>query len=279
MEQIIMLTKPIPSTGEDLPIIGLGTYRSFNISLNHSNKQLEEVLNLFFEAGGTLIDTSPMYGKSEAIIGQLLGQIDSNIKTFLATKVWTDGQQNGINEMSQSLHKMGCSKMDLMQVHNLIDADTHIKTLKEWREEGKIKYIGITHYTDNAFNELASYLKKYPEIDFCQFPYSIARRSAEKYFLDLCHDLQIATLINRPFEQDDLFALVQKKSLPEWATELGCLTWAQFFLKYILGHRAITCAIPATSKPEHMMDNLAAGNGRLLFDKELKKMANFFDKL
>ena len=178
------------------------------VKTDNVDKQLEEVLNLFFEAGGTLIDSSPMYGKSEAIIGQLLNKIDPNIKTFLATKVWTNGKQNGIEEMSQSLHKMGCSRMDLMQIHNLVDADTHLKTLKEWREEGKIKYIGITHYTDNAFDELANYLKEYPEIDFCQFPYSIARREAEKYFLDLCDDLEVATLINRPFEQDDLFEVV-----------------------------------------------------------------------
>ena len=167
--------------------------------------------------------------------------------------------------------------MDLMQVHNLIDADTHIKTLKEWREEGKIKYIGITHYTDNAFNELASYLKKYPEIDFCQFPYSIARREAEKYFLDLCDDLEVATLINRPFEQDDLFNSVLNQPIPAWAIEFGCVTWAQFFLKYILGHKAVTCAIPATSNPEHMAENLIAGIERLPDANELKKMSNYFE--
>ena len=272
-----MITKPIPSTGEALPVIGLGTYKTFNISHEHLNNQLEEVLNLFLEAGGTLIDSSPMYGKSETIIGQLLNKIDPNIKTFLATKVWTNGKQNGIEEMSQSLHKMGCSRMDLMQIHNLVDADTHLKTLKEWREEGKIKYIGITHYTDNAFDELANYLKEYPEIDFCQFPYSIARREAEKYFLDLCDDLEVATLINRPFEQDDLFERVRNQPIPAWAIEFGCVTWAQFFLKYILGHKAVTCAIPATSKPEHMAENLIAGIERLPDANERKKMTSYFE--
>ena len=272
-----MITKPIPSTGEALPVIGLGTYKTFNISHEHLNNQLEEVLNLFLEAGGTLIDSSPMYGKSETIIGQLLNKIDPNIKTFLATKVWTNGKQNGIEEMSQSLHKMCCSRMDLMQIHNLVDADTHLKTLKEWREEGKIKYIGITHYTDNAFNELANYLKEYPEIDFCQFPYSIARREAEKYFLDLCDDLEVATLINRPFEQDDLFESVRNQPIPAWAIEFGCVTWAQFFLKYILGHKAVTCAIPATSKPKHMAENLIAGIERLPDANERKKMASYFE--
>jgi diketogulonate reductase-like aldo/keto reductase len=166
-----------------------------------------------------------------------------------------------------------------MQVHNLVDVDTHLTTLKEWREKKKIKYIGITHYTDDAFGELAKYLKKYPEIDFCQFPYSIARREAEDYFLELCDDLEIATLINRPFEQNDLFVCVQNYPLPEWAIEFGCLSWAQFFLKYILGHKAVTCVIPATSKPNHMADNLVAGTGRLPNINELKRMANYFQAL
>ncbi len=274
-----MLTKSIPSTGERLPIIGLGTYRAFNISLDHSNKQLNSVLNIFFKAGGKLIDSSPMYGNSETIIGRLLKDNDPFIKPFLATKVWTNGKKSGLKEMSQSLRNMGCSKIDLMQVHNLVDADTHLETLKEWRKDGKIKYIGITHHTHNAFNELADYLKKYPEIDFCQFPYSIARREAENYFLDLCHDLGVATLINRPFEQDDLFKSVQNVPLPDWTTELGCLTWPQFFLKYVLGNKASTCAIPATGNPIHMTDNLNAGIGRLPDKKEIKRMANFFEAI
>lgn len=274
-----MLTKPIPSTGEELPIIGLGTYRSFNILPDQSNKQLGQVLKLFFNSGGTLIDSSPMYGNSETIIGQLLKYQDLSSKSFLATKVWTNGKKNGSKEMNQSIANMGRKKLELMQVHNLIDAENHLDTLKEWRKTGKIKYIGITHYTDNAFDELGSYLKKYPEIDFCQFPYSIISRKAEKYFLELCYDLNVATLINRPFEQNKLFRVVQNKTLPDWAKELGCNTWAQYFLKYILGHRAVTCAIPATSKPEHMLNNLAAGNGRLPDHKELKKMASYFDSL
>ena len=274
-----MMTKPIPSTGEPIPVIGLGTYKAFDILPNHSKEQLRQVLNLFFQAGGTLIDTSPMYERSESIIGQLLKTVDLNIETFIATKVWTNGKQNGIREMEGSLRKMNCSSIGLMQVHNLVDVDTHLTTLKEWREKKKIKYIGITHYTDDAFDELAKYLKKHPETDFCQFPYSIARREAEDYFLELCDDLEIATLINRPFEQNDLFVCVQKHPLPEWAIEFGCLSWAQFFLKYILGHKAVTCVIPATSKPNHMADNLVAGTGRLPNINELKRMANYFQAL
>ena len=274
-----MITKPIPSTGEPLPIIGLGTYRAFNIPPDQSNKELKQVLNLFFQAGGTLIDTSPMYGTAEQVIGQLLNASYPDVQNFIATKVWTNGKQDGIKQMDNSLRKMGCSNLILMQVHNLVDVKTHLATLNEWREKGRINYIGITHYTDDSFGELSNYLKKYPEIDFCQFPYSIARRGAENYLLELCDDLEIATLINRPFEQDDLFVCVQKHSVPEWAMEFGCLSWAQFFLKYILGHKAVTCAIPATSKPSHMADNLFAGIGRLPNIVELKRMANYFEAL
>jgi diketogulonate reductase-like aldo/keto reductase len=276
----IMLTKPIPSTGEALPVIGLGTYRAFNTSLNPSKKKdLQQVVNLFFAAGGSLIDSSPMYGKAEAVTGDVLDSVNGHDKAFLATKVWTDGKQNGIEEMDDSMRKMRCTEIDLMQVHNLVDCDAHLATLRDWQEAEKVKYIGITHYTENAFDELGSYLKKYPEIDFCQFPYSIARRDAEDYFFDLCQDLQVATLINRPFEQDGLFAKIKRSNVPNWANEFGCTTWAQFFLKYIFGQAGATCAIPATSNPDHMADNLIAGEGRLPDAGELKKMVEYFDGL
>ena len=274
-----MITKTIPSTGERIPAIGLGTYRAFNPLPNNSKTDLEQVLNLFFQAGGTLIDTSPMYGEAESVIGQLLKKNKSNSQPFIATKVWTTGQKNGIKEMNSSLSKLGYNNIDLMQVHNLVDADTQLTTLKEWQQAGIIKYIGITHYTDDAFDELSYYLKKYPEIDFCQFPYSIARRKAEKYFLALCDDLEVATLINRPFEQDDLFTIVQNYELPELAKEFECTSWSQFFLKYILGHKGVTCVIPATSRPNHMADNLVSGTGRLPDINELKRMAKYFDTL
>jgi diketogulonate reductase-like aldo/keto reductase len=275
-----MLTKPIPSSGEELPVIGLGTYRAFNTSLNpFKKKDLQQVVNLFFDAGGTLIDSSPMYGKAEAVTGDVLASINGHDKAFLATKVWTDGQQQGINEMEDSLRKMRCTEIELMQVHNLVDCDTHLETLRDWQAAGRVKYIGITHYTESAFGELGSYLKKYPWIDFCQFPYSIARRDAEDYFFDLCADLEVATLINRPFEQDGLFAKIKRSPVPAWAADFGCTSWAQFFLKYILGHDPATCAIPATSNPDHMADNLVAGEGRLPDAAELKKMADYFDAL
>jgi diketogulonate reductase-like aldo/keto reductase len=275
-----MLTKPIPSTGEALPVIGLGTYRAFNTSLNPiKKKDLQKVIQLFFEAGGTLIDSSPMYGKAEAVTGDVLASIEGHDTAFLATKVWTDGRQRGIDEMEDSLRKMRCSEIELMQVHNLVDTDTHLATLRDWQAAGKVKYIGITHYTESAFGELGRVLKDNPDIAFCQFPYSIARRDAEDYFFDLCADLQVATLINRPFEQDGLFARIKRQPVPEWASEFGAATWAQFFLKYIFGHDAATCAIPATSNLDHMADNLIAGEGRLPDAGELKKMADYFDNI
>lgn len=275
-----MLTRPIPSTGEPLPVIGLGTYRAFNVSLNpFKKKDLREVLRLFFEAGCSLIDSSPMYGKAEAVTGDLLDAMGARDQAFVATKVWTSGRQSGIDEMNDSLRKLKCDRIELMQVHNLVDCDTQLSTLREWKQDGRIKYIGITHYATSGFTELGRYIEKYPDIDFCQFPYSIAVRDAEDYFLDLCAGNGVATLINRPFEQDGLFRDVQRAALPEWAAEFGCATWGQFFLKYLLSFEAVTCLIPATSNPRHMAENLSAGEGRLPDKREQKMMSVFFDRL
>lgn len=275
-----MLTRPIPSTGEALPVIGLGTYRSFDVSLTpFKKKDLQEVLRMFFAAGGTVIDSSPMYGKAEAVTGKILESIGGRDRAFVATKVWTSGRQAGIKEMNDSLDKLKCASIELMQVHNLVDCRTHLETLREWQAADKIKYIGITHYTDQAFGELASYLKEYPWIDFCQFPFSIGQRDAEDYFLDLCADHDVATLINRPLDQDRLFKVAGRTALPEWAGEIDCHSWSQFFLKYLLSHPAVTCVIPATGNPDHMADNLKAGEGPLPGPNERKLMADIFDRL
>ena len=220
-----------------------------------------------------------MYGKAEAVAGEVLEEIGGRDRAFVATKVWTSGRQTGIGEMEESLRLLRCSSIELMQVHNLVDCDTHLATLRDWQAEGKIKYIGITHYTDQAFGELGRYLKAYPWIDFCQFPYSIGQRDAEDYFLDLCADQGTATLINRPLDQDRLFKSVRRRDVPEWAGEFGCSNWSQFFLKYILSFEAVTCAIPATGNPSHMADNLVAGEGRLPDAAERQKMSDFFDSL
>ena len=275
-----VLTRLIPSTGEPLPVIGLGTYRAFNVSRNApQNNDLRKVLKLFFDAGGSVIDTSPMYGQAEAIVGDLLENLSLHEKTFIATKVWTNGMEKGIDEMNMSFQKLRCQNMELMQIHNLVDTDVHLETLKSWKSEGRIKYIGITHYSHSAFGELGSYIKTEPEIDFCQFPYSIERRSAETYFLKFCADYGVATLINCPFEQDGLFLGIHRKKLPEWAGHLGIESWAQYFLKYLLADQSVTCLIPATSNPSHMADNLKAGIGPLPDLAERTRMALYFENL
>jgi len=271
-----MLTRPIPSTGEPLPVIGLGTYRSFA----RYTAELGTVVNLMFDAGGTMIDSSPMYGAAESVTGDVLDEIQGREKAFLATKVWTSGKQKGIREMEDSFQKMGAgSTMELMQVHNLIDTDAHLDTLKGWKADGKIKYIGITHYSHSAFRELGDWIRREPEIDFCQFPYSIERRAAENGFLQLCADYGVATLINRPFEQDGLFSDILGKPLPDWADEFGITSWSQYFLKYLLADEAVTCLIPATKSPGHMADNLRAGVGPMPDLAERKRMAVYFDSL
>jgi len=269
-----MLTRPIPSTGIPLPVIGLGTYRSFA----RYTPELAHVLTLFFGAGGSLIDSSPMYGAAETVSGDVLAEVDGRSTAFLATKVWTLGKQKGIDEMNASFGNMGAGDtMELMQVHNLVDTDTHLDTLKGWKAEGKIKYIGITHYTTSAFQELGNYIRKEPEIDFCQFPYSIEQRAAENGFLQLCADYGVATLINMPFEQDGLFTSVLGERLPDWAEDIGIDTWGQYFLKYLLADDAVTCLIPATGDPSHMADNLKAGFGPIPDHAERKRMALYFD--
>lgn len=274
-----MLTRSIPSSGEQVPVIGLGTYSSFDKRLNRSNRaDLTEVLRLFFDGGGTLIDSSPMYGRAEEVVGELLADMKAHDQSFIATKVWTRGQSAGIAQMNESLAKLKASNIGLMQVHNLTDTDTHLATLREWKAEGRVRYIGITHYGVSGFNELMRYLKQ-GGIDFVQFPYSIEVRDAEERLLPLCADLGIATLANRPFEQAGLFRSVRRAPLPSFAAEFGIKSWGQYFLKYILAHPAMTCVIPATSVPDHMSDNLGAGQGPMPDLSDQARMADYLDGL
>lgn len=275
-----MLTRFVPSTKEQLPVIGLGTFRAFDARLGGASREaLTDVLRLFFEAGGTLIDTSPMYGRAEAVIGELLAGASFQSQAFLATKVWTNGRKRGIRQMQDSLAKLQRPSIRLMQVHNLVDCETQLETLRIWKDDGRIDYIGITHYTPSGFADLADILKTNPDIDFCQFPYSIAERRAEAYFLDLCADTGTATLINRPFEQDGLFGRVRRAGLPPWAGELGISEWAPFFLKYLLSFESVTCLIPATGNPAHMRANLAAGVGELPDAAMRRRMVQLFETL
>jgi diketogulonate reductase-like aldo/keto reductase len=272
-ESSTMLMRPIPSSGEKLPVIGLGTWRTFDVDLtSDSRKQLGDVLSLFMKLGGRVIDTSPMYGRAEDVIGDLTSTLGIREKfatanpsgggLFLATKVWTRGKENGIRSMERSMVRLRTKQIDLMQVHNLVDVQTHLATLREWKEQGRIRYIGITHYESGAFGEVEKIMRS-EKLDFVQINYSIMEREAEERVLPLAQERGIAVIVNRPFGGGDLFDRVRSKSLPEWSAEFDCRSWAQFFLKWIVANPAVTCVIPATDKARHLEDNVQAGIGRL----------------
>ena len=256
-----MARRIIPSTGELLPVIGLGTSRVFDTNL--SEKLLnprKEIVKALLNHGGSLIDTSPMYGRAEEVTGKIAQDLKINDRLFMATKVWIEGKEAGEIQMNASSKKLNKAVIDLMQIHNLLDWKTHIKTLYEWKEQGKINYIGISHFRSNAFNQIEKIITK-ERIDFAQFNYSLEEREAEKRLLPLCREKGVATLINRPFMRGKLFKAVARKKLPSWTYEYNINTWSQFFLKFILANQAVTTVIPATSNPAHMIDNLIGGIG------------------
>jgi diketogulonate reductase-like aldo/keto reductase len=271
--------RTVPHSGEQLPAIGLGTYRTFDVDSDaRSRAGVKEVLRQFVEIGGRVIDSSPMYGRAETVMGDLTAALAVQDKIFYATKVWTSGRDAGIRQMQQSMRRLRVERIDLMQIHNLVDWQTHIKTLYAWKQEGRIRYIGITHYTSSAFDELAAIMKT-ESADFVQLPYSVASREAENTLLPLAAERGIAVLVNEPFEQGSLFRLVRGRPLPPWAAEFDCRSWAQFFLKYVLAHAAVTCPIPATSNPEHLVDDMQAGLGRLPDAAQRKRMAEYVQAL
>jgi diketogulonate reductase-like aldo/keto reductase len=271
--------RPIPASGEMLPVVGLGTYQSFDVGGGASERDpLKDVLRLFVQQGGKLVDSSPMYGPSESVVGELAAELGIAGRLFMATKVWTSGREAGIRQMEESLKRMKVSRMDLMQIHNLLDWKTHLGTLQQWKAAGRIRYIGITHYHSGAYAELER-LMKTKNFEFVQFNYSIAEREAEERILPLAGDLGVAVIVNRPFAQASLFSRVRGKDVPGWAAEFDCKSWGQFFLKYILGHPAVTCVIPATGKPNHLLDNMMAGTGTLPDAAMRRKMAAFMDNL
>src|SRR5467141_2741345 len=262
-ESSTMLTRAIPSSGEKLPVIGLGTWRTFDVDLTaDTRRQLENVLSLFVKLGGRVIDSSPMYGHAEDVIGDLTATLGIRDKLFVATKVWTRGKENGIRSMERSMVRLRTKRIDLLQVHNLLDVYTHLATLREWKEQGRIRYVGITHYEAGAFGEMEKLMRS-EKLDFVQINYSLMEPEAEQSLLPLARERGIAVLANRPFGAGDLFDKVRSKPLPDWASELDCRSWAQFFLKWIVAHSAITCAIPATNKPRHLEDNMQGGTGPL----------------
>ena len=267
-----MLERIIPSTKKSLPVIGLGTSRVFDIKPTTELLSIRQnILDILLDNGGTLIDTSPMYGKSEEIIGRLIETYDRKKEIFLATKVWTKGKSEGENQIKESFRKMHTSKIQLIQIHNLLDWETQITTLRRMKESGEIEYIGITHYKADAFPAMEKIISNEP-IDFAQFNYSLGEREAENRLLPLCADQGVATIINRPFMRAKLFRSVKGKVLPSWCNDYGIGSWGQFFLKYILSNPAVTNIIPATSKPKNMLDNSLAGIGRIPDSKMKRKM-------
>ncbi|MCG6887529.1 MAG: aldo/keto reductase [Proteobacteria bacterium] len=271
------ITKAIPKTGEQLPVIGMGTSRTFDVGNNQKVRaQLAQVLQTFFDHGGAVIDSSPMYGNAEQVVGDLLATTKNTQRLFTATKVWTWGRQEGIDQMLLSMQRMGVDRIDLMQIHNLRDWQVQLETLQAWKSEGKIRYIGITTSHQRQHDELEVILETEP-LDFVQFSYNIANRKAEQRLLPIAAERNIAVLVNRPFQRGDLFRKVQGKSLPDWAGEFDCQSWAQFFLKYIVSQPQVTCAIPATRKESHMVDNMAAGFGRLPDAAMRKRMESYFE--
>jgi diketogulonate reductase-like aldo/keto reductase len=267
-----LIKRKIGSSGEILPCVGLGTWQTFDVGQNEAERiPLREVLTTLVQSGASVVDSSPMYGSSEAVVGDLSSELKVNDKLFVATKVWTSGKQAGIDQMENSMRLLKRKTIDLMQVHNLVDWQVHLKTLQEWKEQGKIRYIGLTHYTDSVHETLRSIIEK-NSIDFIQVNYSLNSRHAEKNLLPAARDKGVSVLINRPFDEGSLFQRVKGKPVPAYAKEFDCTSWGSFFLKYILANPAVTCVIPGTSKAKHLIDNLSAGIGKLPEPSHLKKM-------
>jgi len=262
----------IPGTNEEIPVIGLGTWQSFDVGNSKNEREpLKEVLKILIEHGGSVIDSSPMYGRSEKVVGDLTTELQIKDKIFEATKVWTNGENAGLEQMNDSFNLMKVNQMDLMQIHNLKDWKTHLKTLHQWKAEKRIRYIGITHYHSGGYAEVERIMKT-EEIDFIQINYNLAVRDAAERILPLAKDKGIAVLINRPYEGGSLFRVSKNMVLPTWANEFDAKSWGQFFLKFILANTAVNCVIPGTSKSKHMLDNVQAGFGELPNAEHQRKM-------
>ncbi|MGF1643070.1 MAG: aldo/keto reductase [Thiotrichales bacterium] len=268
--------KVIPSSGEKLPVIGLGTSRVFEVGAStEARAGPREVMQALARVRNAVVDTSPMYGSAEDVVGDLGHALAVREQLFYATKVWTSGREAGIAQMRRSMERLRSDKIDLMQIHNLLDWRTHLATLRDWKAEGRIRYLGVTHYHEGAHDELASVLREFP-FDFVQINYSLAEPESERTLLPLALDRGIAVLVNRPFARGELFGKFRQQPLPPWAEEIDCKTWGQFFLKFVISHPAVTCAIPGTSKARHMIDNLGAGRGRMPDERMRARMREYW---
>lgn len=272
-----MLARKIPSTGEAIPVIGIGTYRGFDVgSSGNQRTAVTEVVRTVFSAGGSVLDSSPMYGRAEEVSGEVLANLCAREKAFVATKVWTQGRTAGIDQMERSMKLLQCEGLDLMQIHNLVDWRTHLKTLRAWKEEGRIRYLGITHYSSSAYGDLEKIMRA-ENLDFVQLNYSLDEREAEQRLLPLATERGIAVLANLPFGQGRLFKTLGAKAVPQWMQEAGCETWSQVLLKFTLSHPAVTCVIPGTGNPEHMAENCRAGESAMLDAALVKKLVAFWN--
>ena len=258
----VNLVRAIPSSGETLPVVGLGTWQAFDVADADDRGPQRDVLRRFVELGGRVVDSSPMYGAAEAAVGDLAAELGVRESLWIATKVWTTGRAAGVAQMECSLRFLRGKRLDLLQVHNLVDWQTHLATLREWKDAGRIRYLGITHYSASGHDALERVIRSDP-LDFVQLNYSVAEREADRRLLPLARDRGIAVLVNRPLAQGALLSRLRSRRLPSWAGEIDCVSWAQLLLKWIVAHPAVTCVIPATSDVAHLEDNMAAGVGRL----------------
>ena len=273
-----MIARPVPSSDEMVPVIGLGTYSVFDVESTPGQiATRHEIVDLLLDAGGSVVDTSPMYSRSEKVIGDIIASGAPRDAMFIATKVWTDGRDAGIEQISRSAELMNTDVIDLMQVHNLRDTAVHMRSIRELQEQGKIRYSGLTHYRAGAHDALAKAVREYRP-QFLQINYSLAEREADQRLLPEAQDLGVAVIINRPYQAGGLFRAVRGRELPGWAREFAA-SWGQFFLKFIISHPAVTCVIPATSKPNHMRDNIEAGFGELPDAAMRERMVAFIREL
>lgn len=259
MTSATIATRPIPSSGEELPVIGLGTWQTFDVGRTE-RRPLEEVLSRFVDLGGRLVDSSPMYGRSEEVVGEIASRLGLRERLFLATKVWTTGKRAGLAQIEESARLLRSPKIDLLQVHNLLDVDTQLETLRSWKEEGRVHYIGVSHYTASAYPEVARVLRR-EKLDFLQINYSVVEPEAEEAILPLAADRGVAVIANRPFGGGAGLRRVAARPLPSRAAELACESWAELFLKWILANPHVSCVIPATGKRSHLERNMRAGSG------------------
>lgn len=270
-----MLTRLIPSTGESLPVIGIGTYKGFDVGSSSKERAAAGgVLRNLISLGGSVLDSSPMYGRAEGVAGDMLAEQRAREKAFVATKVWTQGRAAGIDQMNHSMKLLRCERIDLMQIHNLVDWRTHLATLRAWKQEGRIRYLGITHYSSSAYDEMEKIMRA-ETLDFVQLNYSLDEREAEQRLLPLAEERGMAVLVNLPFGQGRLFRTLRGKPIPSWMQETGCDTWSQVLLKFVLAHKAVTCVIPGTGNSDHMAENCHAGVGAMLEESLVKKLAAF----